>query len=162
MVILPEDWYNINMTKQAVQEELKKAMLARDGVKTSTMRLLLSAINYYEIQKGGAGYSATEEDVTQVMQKEVKQRKDSIEQFTAGNRQDLVDKETSELKILEAFLPQQMNEEEIRTLVRQAITETKASSLQDMGKIMGNLMPKVKGRADGSLVNKIVKEELSA
>lgn len=149
------------MIKQALQEELKKAMLARDEIRTSTLRLLLSAINYYEIQKGGAGYQATEEDITQVIQKEVKQRKDSIEQFGAGGRQDLVDKETKELKILQAFLPEQMGEEEIRTLIKQAITETGSASMADIGKVMGNLMPRVRGQADGSLVNKIAREELS-
>lgn len=150
------------MTKQQVREELKQAILTRDEIKTSTLRLLLSAINYYEIGKGEAGYEATEEEVTQVVQKEVKQRKDSIEQFRAGGRQDLVDKETAELKILESYMPEQMGEDEIRQLVKKAISETGATSVQDTGKIMGNLMPKIKGKADGGLVNKIVKEELSA
>lgn len=150
------------MTKQELQEQLKQSMLARNEIRTSTLRLLLSAINYYEIAKGGAGYEATPEDVLAVIQKEVKQRHDSIEQFKAGGRQDLVDKETAELAILKEFMPEQMGEEEIRTLVKQAIAETGATSTQDMGKIMGNLMPKVKGKADGSLVNKIVQEELSS
>ncbi|MBI2074321.1 MAG: GatB/YqeY domain-containing protein [Candidatus Levybacteria bacterium] len=149
------------MKKQLFQEELKKAMLARDGLKTSVLRMLLSAINYYEINKGGAGYEATDEDVTSVIEKEVKQRRDSIEQFKAGGRQDLVNKETAELKLLDTYLPEQMSNEEIKKLVIEAIKVTCATSIQDMGKVMGALMPKVKGKADGSLVSKIVKEELT-
>lgn len=149
------------MTKQQLQEELKQSMLSKNTEKTSTLRMLLSAINYYEISKGGAGYEATEEDVLSVIQKEVKQRKDSIEQFQKGGRQDLADKETAELKLLETYLPTQMSEEEITKLVEEAIASTGASTPQDMGKVMGVLMPKVKGKADGTLVSKIVKEKLS-
>lgn len=150
------------MLKQKLQEELKQAMLARDELKKSVLRMLLSAINYYEIQKGGAGYEATEEDVLSVIQKEAKQRKDSIEQFKAGNRQDLVDKETKELELLQAYLPAQMSEEEIKKLVIEAIRQTSAKSMQDMGKIMSIVMPKLKGRADGALVSQLVKQGLSS
>lgn len=149
------------MTKQKLQEELKQAMLARDEVKKSTLRMLISAIGYYEIQKGGAGYTATEEDVLSVIQKEAKQRKDSITQYTDGGRPELAEKEEKELKLLEVYLPAQMSEEDIRILVKEAITQTGAATAQDMGKVMGALMPKVKGKADGGLVNKIVKESLS-
>ncbi len=149
------------MNKQKLQEELKQAMLAKDQLKTSVLRLLLSALNYYEIQKGGAGYEATDEDVLAVVQKEAKQHRDSIEQFKNANRQELVDKETSELKILEQSISAQMNEEEIKKLVIEAIKETGATTVQDLGKVMGALMPKTKGKADGSVVSKIVKEELS-
>ena len=150
------------MTKQQLQEELKRNMLARNELKTSVLRLLLSAINYYEIQKGGAGYTATDEDVITVVQKEAKQRRDSIEQFTAANRKELADKEQKELEILQTYLPAQMSEEEIRKLVKEAIIQTGATSAADMGKVMGALMPKTKGKADGSLVSKIVKESLSS
>lgn len=92
------------MTKSQLQEELKKSMLAKDELKTSVLRMLLSGINYYEINKGGAGYTATDEDVLAVVQKEAKQRKDSIEQFGNAGRQDLVDKETKELEILKTYL----------------------------------------------------------
>ncbi|HSW96188.1 MAG TPA: GatB/YqeY domain-containing protein [Candidatus Saccharimonadales bacterium] len=149
------------MLKQQFRDELTKSMLARDTEKTAIIRLILSALKYYEIQKGGAGYEATDEDVIAVIQKEVKQRKDSIEQFSAAGRQDLVDKEQKELERLQAYLPAEMPEEEVRTLVAEAIAQTGASSLQDIGKVMGALMPKTKGKADGSLVSKIVKEELS-
>lgn len=147
--------------KQQLQQELKESMLAKNELKTSVLRMLISAIGYYEIQKGGAGYEASDEDVTTVIQKEAKQRKDSIEQFQKAQRQDLADKEIKELAILQAYLPQQMSEEEIKTLVQEAIAQTGAKTPQDMGKVMGALMPKTKGKADGSLVSKIVKDALS-
>ncbi len=148
------------MTKQELQDELKQSMLAKNAFKTSVLRMVLSAVGYYEINKGGAGYVASEEDVLAVLEKEAKQHRDSIEQFTAGGRQDLADKETKELEILQAYLPARMGEEEIRKLVADAVKQTGAKSQADMGKIMGVLMPKVKGKADGGIVSKIVREEL--
>lgn len=148
------------MLKQELQEELKQAMLAKDELRKSVLRLLLSAINYYEIQKGGAGYEAADEDVMSVIRKEVKQRKDSIEQFKIGNRQDLVDKETKELELLQTYLPAQMTEEEIREIVKETIREINATTVADMGKAMSAVMPKLKGKADGTVVSAIVKELL--
>src|SRR5579863_1973179 len=110
------------MTKAQLKEELKQSMLAKDAEKTSTLRMVISALGYYEIEKGGAGYEASEEDVQDVIQKQAKQRRDSIEQFKAANRPELVAKETKELELLESFLPQQMNEEEIKRLVDEAVT----------------------------------------
>lgn len=150
------------MQKQKLQEELKQSMLSKNETKTSVLRMLLSAINYYEIQKGGAGYGATQEDVLTVIQSQAKQRKDSIEQFKSANRQELVDKEQAELEILSTYLPAQMNEEEIIKLVKEVITKTGASTMVDIGKVMGILMPSVKGKADGNLVNSIVKKELTS
>lgn len=149
------------MTKQQLKDELKQAMLAKDTQRTSALRMVISALGYYEIQKGGAGYEATEEDVQAVIQKEVKQRKDSIEQFKAAGRNELVEKETKELGMLEAFLPAQMGEEEIKKLVDDAVSKSGASGPQDIGKVMGILMPQVKGKADGGLVSKLVKEALA-
>ncbi len=149
------------MNKQKLQEELRQSMLARNELKTSVLRMLLSAINYYEIQKGGAGYEASEEDVLSVIQSQAKQRQDSIEQFKNAKRQELVDKEQKELEFLQAYLPEQMGEEEIKKLVKDTISQTNAASMQDIGKVMGALMPKVKGKADGNLVNKLVKQALS-
>lgn len=149
------------MNKQKLQEELKQSMLARTELKTSVLRMLLSAINYYEIQKGGAGYEASEEDVLSVIQKEAKQRRDSIEQFKNAGRQELADKEQKELEMLEVYLPEQMGEEEIKKLVKEAISQTGATSMQDMGKVMGYLTPKTKGKADGSFVSRLVREALS-
>lgn len=148
------------MTKDQLKEELKQSMLSKNAEKTSTLRMVISALGYYEIEKGGAGYEATDEDVEAVLQKQAKQRRDSIEQFKAGGRDELAAKETQELELLESYLPKQMSEDEIKKLVDEAVEQTGASSAADMGKVMGALMPKVKGKADGGLVSKIVKEKL--
>ncbi len=150
------------MTKGTLQEDLKKAMFAKDAERVSTLRMLISAIGYFEIQKGGAGYTATPEDVMQVITSEVKKRKDAIEQFMTAGREDLVAKESKEAAILEVYLPEQMSEEEIKRAVAEAIEKTGATSPSDMGKVMGVLMPVVKGKADGSLVSRLVKESLSS
>lgn len=157
------------MTKKDLREQLKQSMLARDELRTSVLRMLISAITYYEIQKavpggrqGGAGYVATEEDVMTIIGREVKMRKDSIEQFMSAGRDDLVGKETKEMALLEVYLPEQMAEEEVKKLVDEAVSQTGATSQKDIGKIMGALMPKVKGKADGGLVSRLVKEKLNA
>lgn len=148
------------MLKQKFQEELKQSMLAKDEFKTSVLRLLISSINYFEIQKG-IGYEAADEDVISIIQREIKQRNDSIEQYNKGNRRDLAEKEEKELQFLQTYLPEQMSEKEIRKLVDEAISQTGAKATNEMGKVMAALMPKVKGKADGSLVSKIVIEKLS-
>lgn len=158
------------MFKQKLKDDLMQSLLAKDEVKKSTLRLLLSAIGYYEIQKGlprrvkagGAGYEANDEDVLAVLQKEAKQHRDSIDQFANANREELVEKEKKELEILESYLPAQMSEEEVKKLVAEAVAQTGATSAQEMGKVMGALMPKVKGKADGGLVSKMVRESLAA
>lgn len=150
------------MNKQKLQEELKQSMMARDELRTSVLRLLLSAINYYEIQKGGAGYSASEEDVLAVIQKEAKQRRDSIEEYKKAQRQELVDKEQKELDILKIFLPEQMGEDEVMAIVEQTIAEVGATSMQDMGKLMGSLSGKLKGKADMGMVSGIVRSKLTS
>ncbi len=149
------------MSKQDLQDELKKSMLAKDELRTSTLRLLLSAINYYEIQKGGAGYDASEDDILSVIQTQVKQRKDSIDQFTTAGRQELVDKEREEMEILQSFLPAQMDEGKVREEVEKAINQTGASSIQDMGKVMGALVH-LRNQADMALVSKLVKDKLTS
>ena len=148
------------MDKQKLQEELKKSMLAKDEVRTSTLRLLLSAINYFEIQKGGAGYIATQEDVMSAIANQAKQRRDSIAEFQKAGRQELVDKEQKELDILQTFLPEQMSEEEIAREVDAAITQSGASSIQDMGKVMVALS-KLKGKADMGAVSELVRGRLN-
>lgn len=149
------------MLKQQLQQELKQSMLAKDTLKTSTLRMLLSALNYAEIEKGGADYEATDEDVLAVIQKEAKQRRDSIAAFEENGRQEMAEKEKQELEILSVYLPEQLSESAIQELVTEAIAQTAASGMQDIGKVMGALMPKVKGKADGNLVNKIVREKLT-
>ncbi|HZJ18054.1 MAG TPA: GatB/YqeY domain-containing protein [Patescibacteria group bacterium] len=148
------------MNKQELKDELKKSMLAKDELKTSVLRMLLSSLSYLEIQKG-KDYEANSEDVLSIIQKEAKQRNDSIEQFKSAGRDELVKKEEQELELLKKYLPEQMNNEELEELVTKAISQTNASSMQDMGKVMGALMPMVKGKANGSVISKIVRERLS-
>jgi uncharacterized protein YqeY len=149
------------MDKAKLQEELKQSMLAQNAERTSVLRLLLSAINYYEIQKGGAGYTASPEDVMQVIGTQAKQRRDSITEFEKAGRQELADKEKTELEILQAFLPAQMGEDEIAKEVDAAIASTGASTPQDMGKVMGALSD-LKGKADMGIVSGLVRQKLSS
>ncbi len=149
------------MTKTQLKEDLKQSMLARTADKTSVLRMLISAIGYFEINKGGAGYEATEEDVMNVIQSEAKKRKDSIEQYQSANRPELAEKEQQELDMLTGYLPEQMGEEEVQKLVDDAVAKSGASNPQDIGKVMGILMPQVKGKADGGLVSRLVKEALN-
>ena len=155
-----ETCYNTSMLKQQLQDQLKQAMLQKEELQKSVLRMLLSAITYYEINKGGAGYEATDEDVLAVVDKQVKQRKDSIEQFENAGRQELADKEKAEMELLQKYLPEQMSEDELRSIVKETIAGLGTVTIADMGKIMGAVMPKVKGKADGNLVGKIVREEL--
>lgn len=149
------------MLKGKIQEDLQAAMIAKDELRLSTIRMLKSAIQYHEIQKGGAGYEATDDDVIEVIGREIKKRNEAIELYRKGGRDELAQKEEKELEILKAYLPEQMSEDEIRNIVKQAIAETGASSIQEMGKVMGVLMPKVKGKADATLVSNFVREKLS-
>lgn len=149
------------MLKQQLQDELKQSMLAKEELKTSVLRMLITGITYYEINKGGAGYEATDEDVLAVVDKQVKQRKDSIEQFEKAGRQDLADKEKKEMEMLNKYLPEQMPEEEVRKIIEETIAGLGNVSMGDMGKVMGAIMPKLKGKADGNLVSRIVKETLT-
>ncbi|MBI5446151.1 MAG: GatB/YqeY domain-containing protein [Deltaproteobacteria bacterium] len=138
---------------------LLEAMKARDAVRTSTLRMVRAALKNREIDKRAA---LAESDVLEVLASLGKQRRESIEQFQAGGRQDLVDKETAELKILQEFLPAELTEAELRELVRTAVAEVGAAGPRDMGKVMSAVMPRVKGRADGRAVNAMVREILSS
>jgi hypothetical protein len=149
------------MRKQDLREALQQAMRAKDELRLSVLRMLISAITYYEIEKGGAGYEATEDDVLSVIGKQVKQRKDSIEQFTQAGRKELADKEQAEMAILSEYLPLQLSDEEVEALITQAIADTGAQSVADMGKVMGKLSPLIKGKADAGSVSTRVRQLLS-
>lgn len=149
------------MLKQQIQDDLQAAMIAKDAPKLSAIRMLKSALQYYEIQKGGAGYEATDEDVLDVIGKEIKKRKESIELYKSGGRDESAANEQAEVDVLQAYLPEQMPEDEVRALVKEAVAQTGASTPQDMGKVMGALMSRVKGKADGTLVSNLVREALS-
>lgn len=144
--------------EQKLKEDLKTAQLNRDEVRVSTLRLLLSEINNSRISKGS---DLTDEEVTSVVQKEAKKRRESVESFNKGGRAELAQKEQSELKILEEYMPSGLSNEELTKIVEEVITELGANSMADMGKVMSLVMSKVAGRADGSTVSQIVKEKLS-
>ena len=149
--------------KEQLTEDMKTAMKAKEEGKQrlAVIRMVRSAICQQEID--GNGKQALDDDgVIAIISKEVKMRKDSLEEFKKGDRQDLVAQTEAELAVLMPYLPQQLSEEEIRTFVQEAVEKSGASSQKDMGKVMGLLMPKVKGRADGKLVNSIVREMLNA
>ncbi|HXN05696.1 MAG TPA: GatB/YqeY domain-containing protein [Nitrospiria bacterium] len=146
--------------KEKLMEELKEAMKSGNADRVSVIRMLRATIKNREIDRG-KGSELNDADVTEVLISAVKQRRDSIEQFAKGNRQDLVDQEKKELEILQSFLPQAMPEEELRALVKKVIAETGAAGIRDMGKVMKSLMPLILGRADNSFVSQLVKEALN-
>lgn len=143
--------------KEQLNEDMKQAMKSGEKLRLSTIRLLLSEIKNAEIRKRG---EISEDETRGVVAKEIRRRKEAIEGFTKGNRQDLVDKETQELILLQAYLPEQMSPDELERIIKETIEEVEASSPSDLGKVMGSLMPRVKGRADGKLVNRLALEML--
>ena len=149
--------------KEQLTEDMKTAMKAKEEGKQrlAVIRMVRSAIRQQEID-GNGKQALGDEGVIAIISKEVKMRKDSLEEFKKGDRQDLVAQTEAEIAVLMPYLPQQLSEEEIRTFVKEAVEKSGASSQKDMGKVMGLLMPKVKGRADGKLVNSIVREMLNA
>lgn len=144
--------------QEQLVNDMKEAMKARDEAKVSTIRMLRAAIKNKEIEKGGTSYKLSDKEIIDVIITAIKQRKDSIEQFTKGNRNDLAEKEKKEAEILQGYLPPQMSEDDIKAEVKKAIAETGAVSQKDMGKVMKALMPRVAGKADGAVVNRLVKE----
>ena len=139
--------------------DIKVAMKARDKEKLSALRYLHSEIKNYSIKEGR---EPEDEDVVAVVTKLIKQRREAAEQFSSAGREDLVEKEESQVSIYQAYQPAQLGAEELEALVVAAIQKTGASGRGDMGKVMGVLMPQTKGRADGKLVSRLVGEKLSA
>ena len=146
------------MTLQGFQEDLKEALRKGDTTRRDTIRLILSALNYSQIAKGA---DLEEGEILVVIQKEATKRRESIEAFSKGNRPDLVAQEKAELQVILGYLPPPLTREEIAKAARQAIAESGAQGPRDMGKVMGRLMPQLKGRAEGQEVNAIVQELLS-
>jgi hypothetical protein len=142
---------------ERVDDDLRAAMKARDELRTSVLRMLKAALKNREIEKMAA---LTDDDAVAVASSLIKQRRDSVEQFTKAGRKDLADREAAEIAVLEGYLPEQLSEAELVETIKAAIAEASATSPNDMGKVMKVLMPKVKGRADGKLVNQKVKELL--
>jgi len=139
--------------RERLDDDLKTAMKARDTVRVSVLRLLRSEVRYAEIAKGAP---LTEDELIQAVAKESKRRREAIEQFQKASRTDLVDKETAELRILSEYLPEQLDEAGIIGIAQEVISEQHAASKSDKGRVMGALMQRVRGRADGRLVNQVV------
>jgi len=144
--------------KARLAEDYRAALRSGDKLKVSVIRLLTALIKNREVEKRGP---LTDAEVMQAISSSCKQRQDSIEQYRQGGRQDLADKETAELHILQSYMPQPFTAEELEELVRAAIQEAQAASPKEMGKVMTLLMPKITGRADGKVVSALVREMLS-
>ncbi len=144
--------------KETLSEDMKAAMRAKDSEKLATIRLINAAIKQREVDER---IELGDDQVLAVIEKMIKQRKDSINQFEAGGRQDLADKEKSEITVLTAYMPAQMSEAEVQAEVATAVTQAGASGPQDMGKVMAVLKPKLAGRADMTAVSALVKAALT-
>lgn len=143
--------------KDRLMDDLKTSMRNKDKIKKDVVTMVRSAVKQREVDER---IELNDQDIIEIISKQVKQKRDAIEDFRKGERDDLVQLTEDEVKILLDYLPEQLSEEELTELVKTAIAEVGATSMKDMGKIMGNLMPKIKGKADGSSVNKIAKDYL--
>lgn len=144
--------------KQQLTDDLKQAIKSGDTVKRSIIRLVMASISNAEIAKRG---DIEDSDILGIIAKEVRQHEESIDSFKKGNRQDLVEKEEAEMAILKGYMPQQMSREEVVEAARQVIGEVGAQGPSDKGKVMQQIMPRLKGKADGRVINEVVTELLS-
>ncbi|NWL86864.1 MULTISPECIES: GatB/YqeY domain-containing protein [unclassified Paenibacillus] len=142
---------------ERLNEDMKQAMKSQDKFKLSTIRMVRSTIKNLEID---LKRTLDDNEVLDILSREIKQRKDALQEFEKAGREDLAASARAEVEIIAVYLPKQLTEEEIKVIVQQTIQETGASSKADMGKVMSALMPKVKGRADGKLVNQAVQQSL--
>jgi uncharacterized protein len=143
--------------KETLQADYRQAMKDGDKLKVSTIRMALASVKNEEIAKRA---ELSEEEMLTVLAREARKRKESIEEFGKGGRQDLVEKEERELAIIETYMPEQLSEEEVSDMIDKVIGEVGATSAGDLGKVMGKLMPQLKGKADGKKVNQLVRERL--
>ena len=146
------------MLEEKIFNDYKEAMKSKDTLKSAALSFLRAEMLNVAIAKKKKGLDDSE--VISVIRKQAKGRQEAIEQFKKGNRQDLVDKETRELEILKGYLPPELSQEEIRKVIEEAVAETGAQGMKDMGKVMVQAMPKLKGRADGSQVSRMVRDLL--
>ena len=144
--------------EEKLVEEMKQAMKSNDKLRLSTIRMIRSGLKNKEIE---LRKKLEDEDILKVIQVLVRKGEESVEQFQTGGRMDLVEKEKREIEILKSFLPQPLSHEEILKVIDQSIQETQASSPKDIGKVMKSVIPKIGGKADGKLINQLVKERLS-
>ncbi|ANB59838.1 GatB/YqeY domain-containing protein [Anoxybacteroides amylolyticum] len=143
---------------ERLNDDMKQAMKNKEKEKLSVIRMVKAALQNEAIK---LGKTLSEDEELTVLARELKQRKDSLQEFENAGRSDLVDKTKEEIHILQLYMPKQLSEEELAEIIQQTIAEVGASSKADMGKVMGAIMPKVKGKADGSLVNKLVQQYLA-
>lgn len=146
----------MSLTEQ-LQNEVKQALKAKDELKKSTLRLLLSSVSYARIEKGD---QLTDDEVREVLTREAKHRRESIESAERADRPDIAEKERAELEIISQYLPKQLGEAEIEAIAKEVIDEVGAADVKDRGKVMGPLMQRVRGKADGKLVNQVVEKLL--
>lgn len=153
---------NMDLLKK-IRDDLTVSLKAKNEIRASVLRLLITSIHNKEIEKRGAGKpeELDEGEVLELINKEAKKRKEAIEFYVRGNRSDLVEKETAELKILKEYLPAELGEEEIKKAISDVIEKTGAKDSKDFGRVMGQVMKELKGRADAAAVGKLVKEKLS-
>ncbi|KIL75357.1 GatB/YqeY domain-containing protein [Bacillus badius] len=144
---------------ERLNDDIKQAMKNKDKEKLTVIRMLKASLQNEAIKAGSQGL--TEDEELAVLSREVKQRKDSLHEFEKAGRADLVSKIQTELTYVNSYMPEQLSDEEIEAIVQETIAQVNASSKADIGKVMGALMPKIKGRADGGLVNKLVQQKLS-
>ncbi|HCO70581.1 GatB/YqeY domain-containing protein [Mesotoga sp.] len=148
---------------EQIQQEMKEAMKSRDSLKTNTLRSIIASVkNYLVSSEEGRAQKVNDELLIDLIAKEAKKREESIEAYKKAGRDDLVSSESKELEILSSYLPEQLSADEIRAIALQTIDDLKANNPSDLGKVMRELMVRVKGRADGKLVNKIVRELLES
>lgn len=141
-----------------INDDMKQAMKSKDKLKLSVIRMVRSAIKYVEIDKGSA---LSDDQILDVLTREVKQRRDSLQEFEKAGRTDLAEKEQNEIEILKDYLPKQLTEDELKGIIQDTIKQLGATSKKEMGQVMSVVMPKVKSRADGKLISKFVQEFLS-
>ena len=144
--------------EERLVDEMKQAMRSSDKVRLSTIRMIRTAVKNKEIE---LRKKLDDEEIQRVIQGMLRRTEESIEQFRLGGRMDLVDKESQEGDILKSYLPQALSAEEILKVIDESIQETQASSMKDLGKVMKSVMPKLTGKADGKVINQLVKERLS-
>ncbi len=149
------------MLENNIIRDLKQALKSAEKVRISVLRMLISEIKNKKIADRTQEKELDDANVLSLVQKMVRQHEESIEKFKEGNRQDLVDKETAELKILKGYMPEPMTEEELARVISDSINSTGAASMKDMGKVMGDVLSRIAGRADGKTVSRIVKEKLA-
>ncbi len=148
--------------KDRIGEDIKSAMKAKDKIRLETVRSIKKVILEKEVALRPKGQdSLTEEQEIELLAQQAKQRRDSIEQYTNGGREDLAEKEAQELAIIETYLPKQLSDEEINTILDEIITSVGATTAKDLGKVMGVAMKQLKGKADGKKIQGLVKEKLS-